>query len=54
MPDALLEVNVTDPPEPKDVGPLGVIVGVGGVGLTVTEVVAEAALAQPLVITWTV
>ena len=30
------EVNTTDPPEQKEVGPLAVIIGVEGFGFTVT------------------
>jgi hypothetical protein len=51
FPLALLEVNVTLPPWKNVVGPLGVIVGVGGVGFTVTTVAAEAALLQPPFVT---
>jgi hypothetical protein len=43
LPVALLEVSVTLPPVQKVVGPPGVIVGVGGSGLTVTTVGAEVA-----------
>ena len=39
-------MRVTEPPAQKVVEPLGVIVGVGGSGLTVTTVAAEVAL-QP-------
>jgi len=46
LPDALLEVSVTLPPAQKVVGPPGVIVGAAGSGLTVTAVMAEAALAR--------
>jgi hypothetical protein len=35
------EVNVTEPPAQKVVGPLAVIVGTAGSGLTVTVVAAE-------------
>ncbi len=51
MPLALLEVNVTLPPVQKVVGPSGVIVGVAGVGFTVTVVALEGALLQPLAVT---
>jgi xanthosine utilization system XapX-like protein len=51
LPLALLEVNVTSPPTQKVVGPLGVIVGVAGVGFTVTVVALEGALGQPLAVT---
>ena len=54
LPEALLEVNVTLPPVQKVVGPPGVIVGVAGIGLTVTVVIAEAALLQPSDVTMTV
>ena len=54
LPLALLDVSVTLPPVQKVVGPPGVIVGVAGVGLTVTDVAAEAALVQPLAVTVTV
>ena len=37
------DVNVTEPPAQKEVGPPAVIVGVAGVGLTVTVVAAEVA-----------
>ena len=39
-----LEVNVTDPPAQKVVGPPAVMVGAEGAGLTVTVVAALAAL----------
>jgi hypothetical protein len=51
LPVALLDVNVTLPPSQKVVGPSGVIVGVAGIGFTVTVVAAEGALAQSLVVT---
>ena len=54
LPDALLDVSVTLPPVQNVVGPPGVIVGVGGAGLTVTFVADEDALLQPLVVTTTV
>ena len=46
-----LEVKVTEPPAQKVVGPLVVIVGVGGFGLTVTVVVADVVVqpAEPTV-----
>ena len=53
FPVALLEVRVTLPPAQNVVGPLGVIVGVGGVGFTVTVVEADGALGQPLAVTTT-
>jgi hypothetical protein len=46
---ALLEVNLTLSPEQKVVGPFGVIVGIGGLGLTVTIVPLEKAEHPPLV-----
>ena len=54
MPLALFDVKVTLPPVQNVVGPPGVIVGVAGIGLTVTEVAAEAALLQPFAVTLTV
>ena len=54
MPVVLLEVSVTLPPEQNVTAPLGVIVGVAGVVLTVTVVAAEAALEQPLLLADTV
>jgi hypothetical protein len=53
LPLALLEVSVTLPPAQKVVGPLGVIVGVAGAGVTVTAVDADGALGQPFVVTTT-
>ena len=47
LPVALLEVSLTEPPAQNVVGPPGVMVGVAGIGLTVTVVGAEAALVQP-------
>lgn len=52
MPVAEEDVNVTDPPAQKVVGPPGVIVGVAGVGFTVTTVPAEVA-EQPAFVTVT-
>src|SRR5204862_74552 len=49
LPVALLDVSVTEPPVQKVVGPPGVIVGVAGMGLTVTLVV-PAADVQPLTV----
>jgi hypothetical protein len=49
FPEAALEVKVTLPPEQKVVGPLAEIVGVLGVGFTVTVVPAEVE-EQPLVV----
>jgi hypothetical protein len=54
LPLALLEFKVTLPPAQNVVGPPGVIVGVAGIGLTVTLVAADAALLQPLAVTFTV
>ena len=41
------EVSVTDPPEQKVVTPLAVIVGVVGIGFTVTVVGIEPAVHVP-------
>jgi hypothetical protein len=41
FPAALDEVNVTEPPEQKVVGPPALIVGVVGTGLTITTVGVE-------------
>ena len=41
FPDADEEVKVTEPPVQNEVGPLGVMVGVAGSGVTVTTVAAE-------------
>jgi hypothetical protein len=46
LPVAVEDVSVTEPPEQNEVGPLGVIVGVGTV-FTVTTVGADTALVQP-------
>jgi hypothetical protein len=51
---ALLEFNVTLPPATNVVGPPGVIVGVAGVGFTVTATADEGALDAPLTVTTTV
>lgn len=48
LPVAEEEVNVTEPPVQKVVDPLAVIVGVAGVGFTVTSVAAEVAEQEPL------
>ena len=48
LPDALEDVNVTDPPEQKVVGPPALIVGVEGTGLTVTVTGLDVALHVPL------
>ena len=54
LPVPLLDVSRTLPPVQNVVGPPGVMVGVAGIGLTVTVVAAEAALVQPLAVTVTV
>lgn len=54
LPVAAEEVKVTLPPAQKLVGPPGVIVGVAGVGFTVTVVPADAAELQPALVTVTV
>jgi hypothetical protein len=54
LPVADEEVNVTLPPSQKVVGPLVVMVGVAGIGFTVTVVPAEAAEVQPPLVTVTV
>ena len=54
LPLVLLEVSVTLPPAQKVVGPSSEIVGVGGMGLTVTTVGADGALVQPFTVTVTV
>ena len=54
LPVAEDDVNVTEPPSQKVVGPPGVMVGVAGIGFTVTVVPAEAAEVQPLLVTVTV
>jgi hypothetical protein len=54
LPDADEEVSVTLPPEQKVVALPAEIVGVEGIGLTVTAVAEEAAEEQPLVVTRTV
>jgi len=48
FPVALDEVNVTEPPAQKVVVPLAVIVGVAGIGFTVTVVGVEVELQFPL------
>ena len=45
---AVLEVNVTEPPSQKVIGPLAVIVGAVGFGFTVMLVVALTGLSHPL------
>ena len=49
LPLAVLDVSVTLPPSQKVVAPPGVIVGVAGVGLTVT-VVVPAVEVQPFTV----
>ena len=44
----LLEINVTEPPEQNEVGPVLLIVGVGGTGFTVTAVGFDVAVHVPL------
>jgi len=46
----MLDVSVTLPPAQNVVKPEGVIVGVTGVGLTVTDAGREAILRQPKVL----
>ena len=41
------DANTTEPPAQNATGPPAVIVGVDGVGLTVTTVAADAILLQP-------
>jgi hypothetical protein len=54
LPAALLDVNGTLPLAQNVVEPPGVIVGVAGIGFTVTVIAAEGALLQPLVVTMSV
>jgi len=54
LPLALLDVSVTLPPVQNVVGPSGVMVGVAGVGLTVTLVADYGALGHPSAVTTTV
>ena len=54
FPLALLDVSVTLPPAQNVVGPLGVIVGVAGIGLTVTAVDADCGLVQLFAVAETV
>jgi len=51
LPLALLEVSVTLPPLQNVVGPPALIVGVAGVGFTVTVDDAEGVLLQPPFVT---
>lgn len=48
FPVAAEDVKTTDPPTQKVVGPPAVIVGTGGVGLTVTVVAADVEEQDPL------
>ena len=48
MPDALEDVNVTDPPEQKVVAPPAVMVGAVGAVFTVTTIGLEVAEHAPL------
>jgi hypothetical protein len=54
LPEAELEVSVTDPPAQKVVEPPAETVGVVGVGLTVTATAFETAEVQPAAIVRTV
>jgi hypothetical protein len=54
LPVAEDEVKVTLPPAQNVVGPPAVMVGVGGVGFTVTVVPADVAALQPAMVTVTV
>ena len=54
LPAAELDVNVTEPPEQKVVGPFAEMVGVEGVGLIVKVVAFEAAEVQPFDVVVTV
>jgi hypothetical protein len=54
LPLALLEVSATLPPAQNVVAPLGVMVGVSGIGFTVTVVAADDALLHPLAVTMVV
>lgn len=47
FPLAAEEVNTTDPPSQKVVGPFGVITGVAGTGFTVTTTGADVAVHVP-------
>lgn len=49
FPVAAEDVRVTEPPVQNEVGPLAVIVGVAGIGLTVTTVAADVEEQLPLV-----
>jgi hypothetical protein len=53
LPVALLDVKLTLFPTQNVVGPSGVIVGVAGIGLTITVVALDAALEHPLSVTVT-
>ncbi len=54
LPLALLEVNTTLPPSQNVVAPPAVMLGVEGIGFSVTVVALEAELVQPLEVTFTV
>ncbi len=54
LPDADDEVSVTLPPAQNVVGPDAEIVGVAGIGLTVTTFAADGDDVQPLAVTVTV
>jgi hypothetical protein len=54
LPEALLEDNVTLPPEQMETAPLGLITGVDGNGFTVTTTGVETAEVQPAAISTTV
>ena len=54
LPDAALDVNVTDPPVQNVVGPPGVIVGADGIGLIVTVTGEEGADEQLFSVSTTV
>jgi hypothetical protein len=54
LPEALLLVRVTEPPEQKVVGPEAEMVGVAGTAFTVTVTGAEGAEVQPEMVCVTV
>lgn len=54
LPDAALDVNVTEPPSQNVVGPVADIVGALGMVLTVTVVAAEGADVHPFTVCVTV
>ena len=51
FPELELEVSTTFPPVQKVVGPPGKIVGVAGIGFTVTMTTFEVALEHPAITT---